>query len=194
MKSWPLTADEERALRAHLNKNIDLEALITKHSKHVEGTLGVQSTHKAICPNKEHKGGEERTPSFFFSTETNTYNCFGCQVYGDAFDFISLVTGQPVHIVLDEYKRKGPSFSDIKAPARPKFKVRDVGYKLGISFREYLKALEGAPLHSAEAEWVDSMFRRIDDRFSCLEADDYEQALSFAMQMNMELERRQECY
>lgn len=35
-------------------------------------------THKCKCPNPDHKGGEERTPSCYLSEETNSFYCFGC--------------------------------------------------------------------------------------------------------------------
>ena len=41
-----------------------------------------QFNKKITCPFKFHKNGQERTPSFWYFPETNSFNCYGCHTGG----------------------------------------------------------------------------------------------------------------
>jgi hypothetical protein len=45
------------------------------------------------CPLKSHNGGRERTPSFKFWIDTNTFYCFGCKAGSKPVDFVALMDG-----------------------------------------------------------------------------------------------------
>lgn len=52
--------------------------------------------HNTVCPFKSHKGGRERTGSFYFYSETNSYFCYGCKNGGPkrhAVDFMVAMEG-----------------------------------------------------------------------------------------------------
>lgn len=47
-----------------------------------------------ICPFKSHKGGKEKSPSFYYYEETNSFYCFGCKIGGKhahACEFVSVM-------------------------------------------------------------------------------------------------------
>ena len=46
---------------------------------------------KTTCPLKTHKGGRERTASFWAYPETNTFHCFGCKAGSRPCDFVALM-------------------------------------------------------------------------------------------------------
>lgn len=48
---------------------------------------------KTTCPFPSHKGGRERTPSFWYYAETNTFFCFGCNKGGGPCLFVSYMEG-----------------------------------------------------------------------------------------------------
>jgi DNA primase len=51
-------------------------------------------SHQIRCPFHEGKnGGREKTPSFFISDTTNSYNCFACGAGGTIIDFVSSLEG-----------------------------------------------------------------------------------------------------
>ena len=47
------------------------------------------NNRKVTCPFLSHKGGKERTPSFNYFPETNTYYCYGCGKGRACCDFVA---------------------------------------------------------------------------------------------------------
>ena len=45
--------------------------------------------NRTTCPFKSHQGGRERTPSFNYYPDTNSYYCFGCKCGGSVCNFVS---------------------------------------------------------------------------------------------------------
>lgn len=46
---------------------------------------------KSLCPLPGHKGGREKTPSFLFYPQTNSYHCYGCGSGAHPCDFVALM-------------------------------------------------------------------------------------------------------
>lgn len=80
-------------------------------------------THKTTCPFKTHKGGRERTPSFWYYPETNTYHCFGCRNGSRATDFVAamenITRSQAAYKILERFGAdlieggfEGPNFAE----------------------------------------------------------------------------------
>lgn len=44
--------------------------------------------NKVVCPFKSHKGGMEKTASFVYYSNTNSYWCFGCKQGSSVIDFV----------------------------------------------------------------------------------------------------------
>jgi len=49
--------------------------------------------HKIICPFLSHQGGRERTASFYWYPDTNSYWCFGCKNGNSVCDFVAEMDG-----------------------------------------------------------------------------------------------------
>lgn len=63
---------------------------ITKIFQHYNVRVDTHN-RKTTCPFKAHKGGHERTPSFWFYPDTNTYCCFGCRNGSRVVDFVAIM-------------------------------------------------------------------------------------------------------
>lgn len=53
------------------------------------GLRADESNRKMTCPFKFHSGGRERSASFYFYPESNTYHCFGCKTGSTVVDFVA---------------------------------------------------------------------------------------------------------
>lgn len=191
MNAWPLTSREKLTLRKKILPNVQMEKLVRKYAKNVEPTASSIFTHKCTCPSKGHKGGEERTASFYFSEENKSFKCFGCGIWGDAFDFVSLMRGIPADIAVERYvERNELDVDGLGGPSVPHFDISALNYELSVTLRDYLREKVGTDEYEKEREWVDRIFKRIDNRFAHLTNEDFEQARQFYMQIRMELERR----
>lgn len=66
--------------------------LIFKHyGYHVD-----EFNRKIVCPFKNHKGGRESTPSFYYTAATNSFRCYGCGVghrYAHGCEFVAALEG-----------------------------------------------------------------------------------------------------
>jgi len=71
---------------------------------------------KTTCPFPSHKGGRERTPSFLYYAETNTFFCFGCGKGGGPCFFVMRMEGlskfAAAQRIIDLF---GPSVGEIDA-------------------------------------------------------------------------------
>jgi hypothetical protein len=189
MIAW-LTTDENKELRRQLAKSLSFEAVASKHCSRIEPVSSATWTHKCTCP--FHKGGNERTPSLHISDTEKTFFCYGCSARGDIFDFIGMIRGSPGDVIAMKYKESKNIILDIPgtANAKPKTDIYEIGLQLSVAIREYIKSKVGEPSYEDDILWADSIFKRIDERFSKLTSDNPEHARNFSMQIMMELERR----
>lgn len=64
-------------------KAIDLNSLFKSYQLPID-----IFNRKINCPFYSHKQGGERTPSFYFYPDTNSFYCFGCKVSGGPIEFV----------------------------------------------------------------------------------------------------------
>jgi hypothetical protein len=57
--------------------------------------LLLDDNKKMICPFSYHKGGKERSASFYYYSNTNTFWCFGCNTGRYPCDFVAAIEGIP---------------------------------------------------------------------------------------------------
>ncbi len=144
-------------------------------------------THKCPCPNPEHKGGGEKTASFYFSRETGQFFCFGCQAYGDAFDLIQMLGGnsnQAMQAAMDGGPVVISDLPDVQ-------KVIEAGsMKLIKKCRETLQAKFGTKDFVEANLWFARFYERLDGFVVEMESETPEQIGGRFLQLNMELTRK----
>lgn len=194
-KGWPLSQDELKKAKQALFPRISFVQILNKYTKQIEEVGSSTFTHRCVCPNPNHKNGGERTPSFYFSEEDKGYRCYGCGITGDVFDLISLMNGMPWNDVVKVFLDKenidlGSVDFDFSAPHQTSLSQYsfDSNMKISQEFRDYLHIIKDKPYYQKEKEWVDLVFRRVDD---ALDKSESKQAIKeFEMQVLMELERK----
>lgn len=144
-------------------------------------------THRCSCPNPAHKGGNEKTASFYFSRTTGQFFCFGCQAYGDSFDLISMLGGNQQD-ALDQAMLGGP----VIVPDIPDVKrVIDAGLaKLTKKSREIVRSKIGHPTFVEANQWFHRFFERLDSFLVEMESETPEQIGGRFLQLNMEITRK----
>lgn len=194
MEEWPLSLKELYAAKALLYRKMSFLDVAKRCAHKITPCYHKDFTHTCACP--FHAGGEERTPSLYFSEKTKVFHCFSCDAHGDLFDFIGFIEGRPWNtIVRDLVDTSNIEESEIQ---QAEFEMNTVSYDviyeisfdLSLMLRDYLSSLVKHPLYADETLWVDRTFKKIDERFRTIEDAQWEEAKSFRMQICVELERR----
>ena len=73
---------------------------------------------KVACPFKTHKFGHEKTPSFIFYHESNTYWCFGCKQGNTTIDFVKNIEGINYYQAVEKIS-KFDNFSKVQVESKP---------------------------------------------------------------------------
>lgn len=106
-----------------------------------------KSNTKSICPFPSHNNGNERTASFMYYPESNTYWCFGCKQGNSSIDFVKYMDGLNYHQALNKISllnNDGPILSRPNSSFEEYFKkYNEFSSKLNVLFRnDYDKAME----------------------------------------------------
>lgn len=198
---WPLSLEEMQNIAKPLAATVSFVALASNHCKKIESIASATFTHRCICPNPFHKNGAERSPSFYFSEKDKFYKCFGCNISGDIFDFITLTDGIPWHDVVASFIKNGSATlqslqeasSGISEIELANF-VFDLNIDISHHVRRYLASRRNTKYYEKECKWADHLFKRVDETFAKLADTDFEQAKSFHAQILMEISRRELLY
>jgi hypothetical protein len=183
-----LAISQEKALREEFSKVVAGKALAAlSHNRDILPGSG-EYTIKCSCPNPLHKGGAERTASFYFSETTGRFFCFGCSQQGDAFDLITLLGGDG-EVALEEARL---GLKDYKIV--PKVDVRSMVAKClseaTLRLRTHLEGHFGKKTWNAESAWVEQTYSRLDEAMENIETLDPASIKGYFVQIQMNLARR----
>lgn len=189
---WPMSLEEYAEGRRQLYSQLSFEGLLEKLGITVHACLHANFTHRVACP--FHKGGQERTPSFYLSEENKDFYCFSCSARGDLFDFMQRIYGIPwFFIVRDMLKKQGVFSVELGEQSAPP--DRELIFKsdleLSRHIRKYLEKFTDTAEYEAEKAWAESLFFRMDERFAKLNPFDHTSIMSFKMLIWSEIYRRE---
>lgn len=190
----PPSTEELAGSKGLLYESLSFLDIMKRYTTSIMECWHSDFTHKCTCP--LHGQGKERTPSFYFSERSKTYKCFACNESGDIFDLIGVMEGKPWFFVVKEMLDSSdidPDQVDL-TEERPRYIRSDIGHEanleMSVKLRDYLSSLKEHPKYDQEKDWVDWMFRRIDDRLENLDDSSQEETARFRIRIGMELERR----
>lgn len=189
---WGLTNEEFVAVKKKLGERISFESIFNKKSS-AQPLYSSSWTHRGCCPNPNHKQGNERSASFYFNEKSKEFHCFGCQWNGDVFDFLSIFMATPAKILVEDLiNKQNLNLEKIlgAAPSARKADNFEIKHELGLTLRDFLVSKTDTASYEDHKKWVDSIFKRIDDRFVGLGSEDTVGAQNFSNQILLELDRR----
>lgn len=189
------TLEELKVAQEHFLNQIDMLALVSKYSV-PEPVNSSAFTHRCRCPNPQHSGGQERSPSFYFSVVKKNYFCFGCNFHGNACDLIALMSGTPWITTVQNFLNN--SGLDIKSmPALPAQNnpdiIRRFLFKSNLDFaaRGRLVLNKVSPGEVVETtKWLEHLYEKIDAKFIDLSYIRLSDVKSAFLQAEVELSRK----
>jgi len=103
-EGWAASTDDRDAIKLLIQRanTADLMTIFKSYGINFDGYGGRLT--KICCPFPNHN---DRSPSFFYYAETNSFNCFGCGVGGKAVQLVSIMEGvsqeQAAQKIIDNY-------------------------------------------------------------------------------------------
>lgn len=95
------------------NASVPLSQIIFNYNIHFEQVYAPSGwTHKACCPFPDHN---DATPSFWYNSKEQRFNCFGCKECGGSVQFIAALTKQNHYEVALDLLSKNPNLDLIIA-------------------------------------------------------------------------------
>lgn len=156
--------DLRKAKRSIFNEEFNLLEYLNAKCKTVQ-YVGGQYSHKATCPFLHHKGGNESTPSFFFSAEKKKFNCFGCGESGDALYLYSALENIKIGKILDTLHPDKEKITTALDYAKRKFiDNKKVFFNKSLHF--YKKISKHHPLAKLYYKKIDDFYDSIDENTS----------------------------
>jgi hypothetical protein len=160
-------------------------------------------THQIRCPFHEGKnGGREKTPSFFISDTTNSYNCFACGAGGTIIDFVSSLEGiLPVKALEKLAKKAGFIDKDGKwdelqlsqvseTLLKPRETIDPYLFEISHLIRKHIKQFIGTESFEKEFRWAEKLSRKVDDFIGQIDSEDCEYAIELVEKIRKSIEAR----
>lgn len=174
--------------------SVSLVDLLREYGVEVMEASSGNFSHRARCPLPLHRGrgdgGQERTPSFYISTRSGDFYCFGCSSCGSAIDLVSLIEGIPSHMALEKLAARvglldeaGEWDEDMietlsleKEPYDPLKTIDPYVMDASVALRRHLTAFAGTGRFDRELLWTEQIGRQVDAFIDSIGHKDWEQA------------------
>jgi len=163
-------------------------------------------SHWAYCPFHVGKGsdGKERTPSLFFSKDTNSFHCFGCGKSGSVLDFIMYMDGTPPSVALEKLAKKlglidkNGKWDDLQLDVidhrvsefDPRKTIEPYVFEISSGLRNYIKRYVGTEGFEKELKWMERVATKVDKLLVTTGYEDWEYARDMSESVQKSIKNR----
>jgi hypothetical protein len=179
---------------------INLAELMKEYNLKLESKNTGQFTHRTYCPFHTGKsGGTERTPSFYISTQTNSFYCFGCSITGGPIDFVSLVEGMPATKALIKLAKKVGVLSQNGIIDEEQIKIEPILDNRNIEIflfdisnllRTHIYNFLNKEEFEKEFRWMEKVAEKADEFLAQIGYEDYEYAKDLYEKIKIAVDKR----
>lgn len=162
-------------------------------------------SHQIRCPFHEGKnGGREKTPSFFISDTTNSYNCFACGAGGTIIDFVSSLEGVLPVVALEKLAKKA-GFIDKDGKwdelmlskvdnslLKPRETIEPYLFEMSYLIRKHRQQFIGTENFEKEFRWSEKLSKKVDDFIAQIDNEDCEYAIELLEKIRKSIKIRNE--
>lgn len=195
----------------YIISNLPLLDVLKKYGVEVQEIGLGNFSHRACCPFRTHKGGNEKTPSFNIDSANNSYFCFGCSSYGNIVSFVQKMMG--VNYEYSPFKVDGGKTEALTRLAKmaglidysgdlkeiknlvieqepPKETIDKYVFNCNIDLRDHLLKLKGSKKYKKELEWVDKTFIKLDKYLDKIDKFDVDKAKEIYANLKEQIGKR----
>jgi hypothetical protein len=188
------------SLKNSVLAKINIAKIIEEYNIKLEEKRTGRFTHRTYCPFHVGKTGNiERTPSFYLSTETNSFYCFGCSISGSPIDFVSLIEGIPLTKALIKLAKKvnilkeDGNIDEAQIKIEPILENRNIEpflFDISNLFREYIIQFVNTEKYEKEFIWIEKVAQKTDEFLAKIGYEDYEYAQDLYEKVKTAIDKR----
>jgi DNA primase len=143
--------------------------------------------YKCICPNPNHKNGNERSSSCYINTDKNTFFCFGCNCGSNVIDFYMLIYNKTFTEAGNELydSLATQDLSDVNVNVNRE-NITSILLDISKVFRCALQQ------HPYDADWILQKMKKTDDYISKIDMYDSESATKLHVALSELFNKRYE--
>lgn len=185
-----------------INEKVSIVEIIKKYNIQLEEKgSGENYTYRIYCPFHNGKdGGVERTPSLFIYERTNSFFCFGCNNFGGPVEFVKMLEGTPISIVIQQLGKEAGILKNGEWDLElnigniyefDKSKTIDP-YILETSsiIRNYIKNFVNTENFDKELKWIEKVCRKLDEYLGKIGYEDWEDAVKLKNSLQKKIKSR----
>jgi len=185
---------------------ISIVEIAKEYGLHLENKETGTFTHRTYCPLHTGKGreGQERTPSMFFSSHSDSFCCFGCLAGGSTLDFVSLMDGTPPPVALTKLAKKvglvdkDGNWDELQLESvdrrivhfDPLKTVDPYVSKISDILRGYIHRFIGTEYFEKELKWMERVGAKVDLFLTNIGFEDWEYAKELSEKVEKAVKRR----
>jgi DNA primase len=138
---------------------------------------------RCTCPAKNHKGGNERTPSLYIDSVNNNYYCYGCQSSHNCLDFYMICADVNFSEALSELRTRvtkgsGKKYTNLNADNLP------ILLEISKLFRETIYS------HPEDLKWLNGLMKQTDEYLEGIEKKEVQKTKALLRSLRTKIQER----